>query len=183
MKLCEVCPKRDKCKTLCEKAEAWASKDYVSQREWSGFESKSDSPDAHRMSSELELLAYGAQLGGSNVITEKKGTQALEIELDRHLKEIGGRRIQTPMRASWEEIQEGAQAPFPEYPFLKDIENKILKAYYADALSYREIARKFGKKQNTIKSMLARAKAKIASNFSKRGELIPIKTPDKARKK
>ena len=55
---------------------------------------------------------------------------------------------------------------FPEFPTLKARENEILRLFYQQGLSYSKIAQTAHVKQNTVASILSRAKRKIAKNFS-----------------
>jgi hypothetical protein len=66
----------------------------------------------------------------------------------------------------WERVQDAAYTPLPEYGFLRQIENDLLQAVYYEGASYAEAARRFHRKQNTVKSILARVRKKIASEFS-----------------
>ena len=52
---------------------------------------------------------------------------------------------------------------FPVFKSLKPIENYCLEKFYADGMSYAEIAEKLNCKHNFVKITLARAKQKIRS--------------------
>jgi DNA-binding NarL/FixJ family response regulator len=55
------------------------------------------------------------------------------------------------------------ETSFPEFPMLRPVENFVLRQFYADGKSYKAIAEKLNRPKNTIKSIIRRAKIKIAS--------------------
>ncbi len=59
------------------------------------------------------------------------------------------------------DLQYAAPTEF-KFPFLKSRDNTLLNAFYVDGFSYRQIARTFRIKKNSVGPRLTRIRAKIA---------------------
>jgi predicted DNA-binding protein (UPF0251 family) len=68
---------------------------------------------------------------------------------------------------SWQHIQDRAHTRIPEFDFLSEEEMKALRYLYDYGMTLKEIARRMSKKEFSVKSMLVRARKKIASTCHK----------------
>lgn len=66
----------------------------------------------------------------------------------------------------WDRVQAAAFTPMHDFDFLTRTENDLLQSVFYEGLSYAEAARRFNRKVGGIKSMLARIRGKIASDYS-----------------
>lgn len=133
--LCQECSRRESCKFLCKKAEKYARRDHVAQRE-------------------------------RTVSIIRANTNAnLNLPEDNHAQIYP---------YSWKQLASYFSEDSLNFLFLTKLQNKILKMFYFDGLSYGEIARALsggwnnrGINQDSVSWQLRYAKRRIIQISSK----------------
>jgi Sigma-70, region 4 len=188
---CENCRKRSTCTELCEKVEAWISKDYVSQREKTVSDIHYNNNDVPDVPDSQEGMAQAttaelAGIAGQQIRRRGGGEQQDSIgrcsrnpvdfcsmaNPNSDVPTLHGRWVQKPITdfKSHSDMASYHAEPEVNFSFLSPLQNRCLQLFHFEGLTRNQIAIRVKKSRSSVKGHLERAREKIQAVFSKSEE-------------